>query len=1141
MNHSNPASTPDEDSRFEQVLADILRADERGEACDEAAWCARHPDLADELRSFFANRRAIGLVADRLREHALSTQGVERGAGDSRPGLPGDGPEGRTFGDYELEGELARGGMGVVYRARQRSLQRTVALKMVLAGRAASPAELTRFRQEAEAAARLEHPHIVPVYEVGEQSGRCYFTMKLIEGGNLLAHLDSLRADPRRAAVLVEQVARAVHFAHQRGVLHRDLKPANILIDEAGRPHVADFGLARLVDSHDRLTQTGAALGTPGYMAPEQIRGERTLTTAADVYSLGAILFVCLTGKPPFQSERAWETLQAALDSDPPSLRAANERVDRDLETICRKALEREPTRRYESPGALADDLSRWLKNEPIMARPPGWGRRVWKWARRHPARAVGVIASTVAVLVGGVQLSITWRALQGERQANERAESQLYRSLLALAEREWAVGEVENSREALRKCPESRRGWEWDYARRLCAVTPASLIVDRPQPIVGVAYSADGRRIGVVDQQGQVCVWDAYGREMALIKRDSRHRSACIALSFDGSQAAVVDADGLKVYEVKSGATIWSAAAAGRPLQLEYSPEGRYLALLAEHPPESGRSRQLRVWSDAGTLLTERLLPTSRERMGERFAFGLGDRLVVYPHSSSPESSSEPTSDPLILQVETGEPLPINPDERGATQRESPWPDAAPSAIGANGEWLVFAAPFGNPRLELRHVQTGRIVRVPVEGGRPEAYAFSRNGRLMAYAMLRLNLDADVIQFGAAARDVEQDSLRAAILRQSHVLSIHVVDLESGKQLGVLQGMPGSQVSLAFSPDGRKLVGAGGAEAASGQAFTEAMGIVLIWDVPARQTARTLQKNDAAIHDIAVIADGRYVVSGGEDKSLRAWDIASGRLLREWTDAAYAVAGLASSDDPNHVLGVVGKEIIEWNIDTGETRTLTSADAFAGVRHLLGAAMTRDGRKLAIAQMEAGSQLVQFTLPERRRAFAIPDRAQIPTYSRDGRLLAIPYHYDLHGELKVVDAGTGRVLQHWKSDLQGSLLRLGWGYLRAAFSPDNRLVAVVGNTGGADVYEIATGKRVHALRGHGTTVWDVAFSSTGTRLATAGYSDQTVKLWSLETGQEMHTLRGHEAAVTAVEFTPDDRRLISADRAGVIRIWETR
>jgi TolB-like protein/Tfp pilus assembly protein PilF/predicted Ser/Thr protein kinase len=315
-----------------------------------------------------------------------------------------------NFGDYELLEEIGRGGQGVVYRALQKSLNRTVALKVIGLGHWASDAHLKRFRREAEAAASLDHPGIVPIYEVGERDGSCYFSMKLIEGGQLD---EVVRREPmpiRRTVELIAKVARTVHYAHDHSILHRDIKPGNILLDAKGEPHLTDFGLARLVESESSVTHTLDVLGTPSYMAPEQAVGNNAaVSRATDVYGLGAVLYQLLTGHPPFAGGTTYETIKLLLDSEPRQPRLWNANIDRDLSTICLKCLEKDPKRRYSSALALAEDLEHWLKHEPIQARHTGVFARGRKWVQRNPTSAL--LATSLLALAAAVG----WNIWEGE------------------------------------------------------------------------------------------------------------------------------------------------------------------------------------------------------------------------------------------------------------------------------------------------------------------------------------------------------------------------------------------------------------------------------------------------------------------------------------------------------------------------------------------------------------------------------------------------------------------------------------------------------------------------------------------------------------------------------------------------------
>lgn len=391
------------DNSLDALIASYLQAVERGEVPDRPALLSAHPEWAGPLRAFFADLDRMDRVAAPLKLDDPDA------TGDATS--PPIGATLRYFGDYELLETIAKGGMGIVYKARQVSLNRVVALKMILAGTFATARERERFRSEAENAASLDHPSIVPIYEVGEHEGQQYFTMKFIDGRPLNeAPRLAIRDEVARMAV----IARAVSFAHQRGILHRDLKPSNVLIGADGSPHVADFGLAKRLENRDRsLTETGQLIGTPRYMPPEQASGAKTLTVSADVYSLGAILYERLCGRPAFPGDNVMAVLDAVRNTPPPPVSSIESRIDRDLATLVHKSLEKLPAHRYATASDLADDLQRWLNGEPIEARPVGQAERFRRWCKRNPALATAGGLAAAALLLAtlmSVAFSLQWR-----------------------------------------------------------------------------------------------------------------------------------------------------------------------------------------------------------------------------------------------------------------------------------------------------------------------------------------------------------------------------------------------------------------------------------------------------------------------------------------------------------------------------------------------------------------------------------------------------------------------------------------------------------------------------------------------------------------------------------------------------------
>ena len=501
----------------------------------------------------------------------------------------------RHFGDYELIEEIARGGMGIVYRAHQRSLNRPVAVKMILAGQLATPESVQRFRLEAEAAANLHHPHIVPIYEIGEHETQHYFAMKFVEGGDLAQAMSriSLRAVPvnqrsarrqrqREIVALMMKVGDALSYAHQRGVLHRDLKPSNILMDAAGEPHLTDFGLAKLADRASGLTVASAVLGSPAYMAPEQAAGKvAELTTAADIYGLGAVLYELLTGRPPFTGESPMEILRKVMDEEPVRVAKRVPDVDRDLETICHRCLESHPARRYRSARAFCEELERFCRDEPIEARPVGPAERLRRWCRRRPAVA-GLGAAAIAVaLVGLAGVLWQWRRAEISRRETQAANTNLlhtldhleWRSIDTMVAQDYAGRAVAHLADRLRRAPGSWQAATFAQSvleqRAFAMPAGPEVVLTNALATAPPVLSPDGTRLALATREPRLRVLDvASSRDIYAV---SLPAGDVVSLAFhpDGSSLAVGTGAGtITFFDAASGQPIARLTTPATPLR---------------------------------------------------------------------------------------------------------------------------------------------------------------------------------------------------------------------------------------------------------------------------------------------------------------------------------------------------------------------------------------------------------------------------------------------------------------------------------------------------------------------------------------------------------------------------------------------
>jgi serine/threonine protein kinase/WD40 repeat protein len=992
----------------------------------------------------------------------------------------------QRFGDYELLEEIDRGGMGVVYKARQISLDRLVALKMVLFGRLGSEEYIQRFRVEASAAASLKHPNIVPVHEVGVHQGQHYLVMDYV-GGQTLAKLSGGQPfPPHRAAAFMKKIAEAVHFAHEHGVLHRDLKPSNVLVDLNDEPHVTDFGLAKRLDVDSELTLSGQVIGSPSYMAPEQARGKRGKTGRySDVYSLGAILFHLLTGRPPFVAETITDTIRLVLEREPITPRTLVTGIPKDLDTICLKCLEKESAKRYATARELAEELDRFLNNEPIHARHASRAEKLWRWCRRKPTVATLSGATAISILAVAIGSPIAaWQISRERKHALQNAYSaDMLLAFQALGNE--SLGRLRTLVDKYRpgapgnlgSAASELRDWEWRYLWQQCQGDDSfALPTNWNFGLVLTVALADGRTV-VVASHGALEFWDIAKRTESQSLSFPDY-PASLALSRDGH--FLLAAGWLGCW------SLWDVLT--RQLLVSRTNDVKYLGSsgingVAFSPDGSGwavaNSESVQLWSFADLTRPRTNFQHESTDWCNPVAFSPDGRKLAYifPQGVRVHDMLTWSDDDLITR------------SRPAASALTFLPGSSQIACGDfNGQITIWDT---GTHQALKQVAS----------------------HLVQVQQLKLSPDGSLL----ASAGSDQ--------------TIRIWDTRDWHEVARLHGHENRVSSVAFLPDGKRLVSSGGD------------GTVRVWKVPVQELRDRvpvsltcyLPSHPTSSCQIAVPGDlqqwqsmTRLDLNRLEE---RAGQLVPAALRSATSFAVDSAASLAAAGQRDGLVEL-------WNLEPVQKIRTIAPGPTAATNLALG----REGRLLAVVRTDGTAEL--WDLEQNRRIETLAPLSEplddsehgLSFWARDrclARLTRFTRRCPESLELYLIPEREHRKIAYTQ---EGSLDDF-------AISEDGQLLAT-SCWGSLELWEIHFGRRLARITGQLLGFSSLAFSPDGLRLVAAG-GDGTITFWDTRTYQQVAHWRAHQAECNRVWFVENGRTLASLgangekqERAWEVRLW---